>query len=60
MVPDSQEVSYYFMNQQPLEESMLNSLYKEDLDKEELNVEAKLTETVFDENQSTKAIYVSP
>ena len=39
VIPDSQGMSYYFMNQHPLEECMLNSLYKENLDKEKLNAE---------------------
>ena len=47
MIPNSQEMSYYFMNQHPLEECKLNSLYKENLDKEELNAEAELTAIVL-------------
>ena len=44
VIPDSQEMSYYFMNQHPLEECILSSLYKED---PELNAEAELIETVL-------------
>ena len=46
--PNSLEMSYYFMNQRPLEECMMNSLYKENLDKKELNAKAELTKTVLD------------
>ena len=35
------------MNQHPLKECMLNSLYKEKLDKEEMNAEAELIEIVL-------------
>ena len=35
------------MNQDPLEECMLKSLYKESLDGEELNASAELIETIL-------------
>ena len=38
---------YECMNQDPLEECMLNSLYKENLDEEKTNASAELIETVL-------------
>ena len=47
VIPDRQEMKHEFMNQDPLEECMIKSLYKEDLDGEKLNENDKLTETVL-------------
>ena len=46
VIPDKEEMMYEVMNQDPLEEWMLNSLYKEDPKGEKLNASAKLIETV--------------
>ena len=47
VIPDSQEINNNFMNENPLEECMFNSLYNEDLDKEELNEKTELIEIVL-------------
>ena len=47
MIPDRQEINSNFMNENPLEECMINSLYNEDLDKEELNEKDELTKNVL-------------
>ena len=47
MIPDRQEINCNFMNENPLEECMINSLYNEDLDKEELNEKDELTKNVL-------------
>ena len=47
VIPDIQEMKHEFMNQDPLKECMIKSLYKEDLDEEKVNSNAELTETVL-------------
>ena len=47
VIPDILEMKHEFMNQDPLEECMIKSLYKEDLDGEKLNTNFELTETVL-------------
>ena len=47
VVPDTQEMKYDFMNQDPLEECMFKSLYKENLDGKKLTASAELIETVL-------------
>ena len=43
VIPDRQKMKQEFMKQDPLEESMIKSLYKEHLDGEKLNANAELT-----------------
>ena len=47
VILDRQEMKHEFMNQDPLEECMIKSLYKEYLDGEKLNAKAELTKTVL-------------
>ena len=47
LIPDREEMMYECMNQDPLEECMLNSLYNENLDGEKLNASVELIETVL-------------
>ena len=47
VVPDRQEMKYDFMNQDPLEECMFMSLYKENLEVEKLNASVELIEIVL-------------
>ena len=47
LIPDREEMMYECMNQDSLEEFMLNSLYKENLDGEKLNTSVELIETVL-------------
>ena len=47
VVPDTQEMKYDFMNQDPLEECMFKSLYKENLDEEKLISSDELIEIVL-------------
>ena len=47
VILDILEMKHEFMNQDPLEECMIKSLYKEDLDGEKLNTNFELTETVL-------------
>ena len=47
VIPDRQEMKYDFMNQDPLEECMFKSLYKENLEGEKLNASVELIETVL-------------
>ena len=46
-VPDSEEMMYECMNHDLLKECMLKSIYKESLDREELNASVELVETVL-------------
>ena len=45
--PDTKEMKYDFLNQDPLEECMFKSLYKENLDGEKLNASVELIETML-------------
>ena len=47
VIPDREEIMYEVMNHDPLQECMLDSLYKENMDGEKLNASAKLIETVL-------------
>ena len=47
IIHNKEEMMYEFMNQDPIEECMLKSLYKENLNEEKLNVSVKLIETVL-------------
>ena len=47
VVPDRHIMKYDFMNQDPLEEFMFKSLYKENLDREKLTASAELIEIVL-------------
>ena len=47
VILDIQEMKHEFMNQDPLKECVIKSLYKEDLDGEKLNLNAELTETML-------------
>ena len=47
VILDREEIMYACMNQDPLEEFMLNLLYKEILDRENLNASAELIETML-------------
>ena len=47
VIPDRQEMKYDFMNQDPLEECMFKSLYKENLDGEKLDASVELIETML-------------
>ena len=51
MIPVSKEQNDSYMNQDPLEEGMLNSLYKENLDCENKNASEELKETVLSLNE---------
>ena len=47
MIPISKEHNDSYMNQDPLEECMLNSLNEENLDWENLNASEELMETIL-------------
>ena len=47
VVLDRREMKYDFMNQDPLEECMFKSQYKENLDREKLTASAELIETML-------------
>ena len=51
VILDREEMMYEVMNQDPLEECMLNSLYKENLNGEKLNASAKLIEIVMNSSE---------
>ena len=55
VIPDRQEMKHKFLNQDPLEECMINSLINEDLEGEMLNENAELTETVLSLNEGSNA-----
>ena len=54
VIPNKEEMMYEVMNQDPLEECILNSLYKEDLDGEKLNASVELIKTVLNLSEETE------
>ena len=54
VIPNKEEMMYEVMNQDPLEECILNSLYKEDLDGEKLNASAELIKTMLNLSEETE------
>ena len=54
VILDKEEMMYEFMNQDPLEECMLKSLYKKNLDEEKLNENVELIETVLNLSEETE------
>ena len=55
VIHDRQEMKHKFVNHDPLEECMINSLNNENLDGEMLNENAKLTEIVFSLSERSNA-----
>ena len=51
VILDSQEINSDFVEENPLEECMFNSLYNDELDKEKLNEKAELIESVMSQSE---------
>ena len=56
VVPNRHIMKYDFMNQDPLEEFMFKSLYKENLDREKLTASAELIEIVLNLSECNEEV----
>ena len=54
VILDKEEMMYEVKNQDPLEEFLLNSINKEDLDREKLNASVELIETMLNLSEETE------